>query len=410
MKTMYAGVVIVGAGLAGVSVAESLRNSGFTGPVALVSEEPHAPYDRPPLSKQFMLNGDADSVGIGTDVLKQVDFHQGERIDSVDAVNKRVVFASGKELAWNKLVLATGALPHRLVPLEAGPLPAFVLRTLGDAQRIRELLVPGARLVMVGGGPIGLELAVSARKLGADVTVVELTSRLMGRCTSPFLAEFLVQHHARNGINIRLGRMISQVHADGTVELDDATRIGADLLVVGVGVRANDALAAQAGLACSDGIFVDAFGRTTAPDVFAVGDVTRQRNPVSGQFERIETWANAKDQAISVTSGLLDARLAVPYTAVPWYWSEQGDLRIQAAGMPIGDAEVIRGDPDHNRFLTLQLRRGTLVGVAAVNAVRDFGICKKLIAAGARIDRARLADPGTDLRILAADAGKANAA
>ena len=122
MKTMYAGVVIVGAGLAGVSVAESLRNSGFTGPVALVSEEPHAPYDRPPLSKQFMLNGDADSVGIGTDVLKQVDFHQGERIDRVDAVNKRVVFASGKELAWNKLVLATGALPHRLVPLEAGPL------------------------------------------------------------------------------------------------------------------------------------------------------------------------------------------------------------------------------------------------------------------------------------------------
>lgn len=406
---MHSGVVIVGAGLAGITVAESLRNSEFKGPVTLVSEELQAPYDRPPLSKQFMLDGDAAGVAIGTEIVRQVDFYQGDRIAKVDVGSKRVVFASGKELAWNKLVIATGASPHRLPLLETGPLPVFVLRTLDDAQRIRERLVPGARLVVVGGGPIGLELAVSARKLGADVTLIELASRLMGRCTSPFLAEFLVQHHARNGIHIRLGRMISCVHPDGAIELDDATRIVADLLVVGVGVKANDALATQAGLASSDGVFVDTFGRTTAPDVFAVGDVTRQRNPVSGQFERIETWANAKDQAISVASGLLDARLAVPYTAVPWYWSDQGDLRIQAAGMPIGDEEVVRGDPDNNRFLTLQLRRGTLVGVAAVNAVRDFGACKKLIAAGARIDRSKLADPATDLRSLAADVAKATA-
>lgn len=407
MTPMPSGVVIVGAGVAGVSVATALRKDGYTGPVVLVSEEGQMPYDRPPLSKKFLLDGDAGSVRIGGAMLDSVEFVKGERIAKIDVATNRVVFASGKQLPWSKLVLATGALPNRLVALEAGPLPVFVLRTLDDSQRIRERLVPGARLVVVGGGPIGLELAVSARQLGADVTVVEAASRLMGRCTSPFLAEFLLQHHARGGINIRLGRYIRHVHDDGAVELDDGIRIAADLMVVGVGVKANDSIAVAAGLACSDGIFVDALGRTTAPNVFAAGDVTRQRNPVSGHFERIETWANAQDQAASLAVGLVEPGAATPYTGIPWYWSDQGELRIQAAGLPISDLEVVRGDPVSGRFLTLQLRRGVLVGVAAVNSVRDFGACKRLIAAAARVDREKLTDPATDLRSLVAPAEEA---
>ena len=402
MTGMQSGVVIVGAGLAGISVASALRSGGFVGPVVLVSAETEAPYDRPPLSKKFLLDGDTASVRIGTDMLDSVEFVRGMAIEKIDVAGKQVVFSGGKILRWDKLVIATGAIPNRLPSLERGPLPTFVLRSLEDSQRIRELLVPGVRLMVVGGGPIGLELAVTARQLGAEVTLIEAASRVMGRCTSPFLADYLVRHHGKNGIDIRLGRFIDHILDDGHVLLDNGTCVAADLLVVGVGVRANDAIAVQAGLACSDGIFVDARGRTTAPDVFAAGDVTRQRNPVSGNFERIETWANAKDQATAIVPGLLDSAAATPYAAVPWYWSEQGEMRIQAAGLPVGDQEVIRGDPESGRFLALQLRKGILVGVAAVNSVRDFGACKKLIAGAARIEPQTLADTGIDLRKLAA--------
>lgn len=393
-------IVIVGAGLAGVSIASGLRSSGFEGKVVLVSEETELPYDRPPLSKQFLLDGNDQSIRIGEDLTRNVELVCGHGVEAIDCGDRRVRLSNGTTLSWDKLVIATGAIPRRLAVPTSGSPPILLLRTLDDARRIRERLVAGANLLVVGGGPIGLELATTANKLGVTVTVVEAAPRVMARCAPSCLAEFLARYHAQRGIDVKLGRHVIRVGADMRVELDDGARLHADLMVVGIGVYVNDSLATAAGMATCDGIFVDAYGRTTAPGVYAVGDVTRQLNPVSNNFERIETWSNAHDQGLAVARGIADPNAALRYSAVPWYWSDQDELRIQAAGLPTGDDEILRGDPESGRFVALQLRRGIIVGVTAVNSPRDFGLFRRLIAAKAQLARDVLSDLATDLRSL----------
>ncbi|ODV42059.1 hypothetical protein AWV79_30670 [Cupriavidus sp. UYMMa02A] len=385
-----------------------MRELGFAGDVTLVSQEDEAPYDRPPLSKQFLLDGDADAILLQPEALAvqapaDIELIRGNPVVALDARSRELKLRDGRELHWDRLVLATGARPRALPALARLP-HAQTLRTLEDARAIRQTLMPGTRLLIVGGGPIGLELAAMGVQFDARVTLVEAADRLMTRSAPALIAEHLRRHHEDSGVDIRLGRSVVAVRDDGHAVFDDGACVAADLIVVGIGVQANDELAVQAGIASDDGIFVDGFGRTTTPDVFAIGDVTRQRNPITGRFERIETWSNAQGQARAVAAYLADPDSAAPYADTPWFWSDQGELRLQAAGAIAGDEQAVRGDPDSGRFSLIQWRDGRVVGVAAVNAARDFQMLKRLVAAGSRLRPEVLVDPKADLKSLVAAA------
>lgn len=394
-------VVVLGGGLAAVSFAGGLRSGGFGGEIVSVSDEFELPYDRPPLSKEFQREGVADKIRLDLSRAHDVQWLRGTPAATVDTQRREVLLADGRSLGYGTLVFATGATPRRLPALQGAPMPVITLRTLDDAQRIRAGLTAGARLVVIGGGVIGLELAATANGLGATATVIEALDRVMNRCASATLAAVVAQSHRERGVDLRLGRQVTGFDGHAIV-LDDGARVDADLVVVGIGVVANDALARAAEIACDDGIFVDRLGRTTCPGVYAIGDVTRQRNPISGRFERIETWSNAQNQGLAVARTLLDPT-AAPYADIPWYWSDQYDLRIQVAGVSMGDDEIVRGDASPgSKFSLIQLHRGRVVGVTCMNNVREFSSLKRLLGDVALPDRAVLADPGTDLRKLLA--------
>lgn len=403
--TLPSPVVVLGGGLAAVSLVSGLRAKGYTGDIIVVSDDAELPYDRPPLSKQFQRDGAADKIRLDLSRAPDIEWLHGVAAQRLDTRLREVHLADGRRLGYGTLVLATGAAPRQLAVLQGAAMPVLTLRTLDDATRIRERLVPGARLLVVGGGVIGLELAATARGLGAEVTVVEALPRLMNRCAPTRLADMMARHHHDQGVDLRFGRQVSG-HDGAQIVLDDDSRIAADLVVVGIGVVANDALARDAGIACDDGIFVDAHGRTTCPGVYAVGDVTRQRNPVSGRVERIETWSNAQNQAAATARTLLDPS-AAPYGDTPWFWSDQYEVRIQVAGLASGDEEIVRGEmAADGKFSLIQLQRGRVVGVACVNNAREFGSLKRLLAGSPLPDRAALADPAVDLRKLMAAAEK----
>ena len=394
-------IIVLGGGLASISFAGGLRSAGFQGGITVVADEPEPAYDRPPLSKDFLRDGDVEKIRLDLSHAPGVEWLRGVAAQRVATLAREVHLADGRCLNYGTLVFATGASPRVLPALQGAPMPVLTLRTLGDAQRIRSGLQPGARLLVIGGGVIGLELAATARALGVAVTLVEFLPRLMSRGASATLASFIARHHAEQGVDLRFGRSVTGFSKSHIV-LDDGSRIAADLVVVGIGVTANDALARAAGIACDDGIFVDGRGRTTCPNVYAIGDVTRQRNPVSGRFERIETWSNAQNQGLAVARALLDPA-APPYGDLPWYWSDQYALRIRVAGLTHGDDEIVRGDmASGEKFSLIHLLRGQVVGASCVNNTSEFTALKRLITSGARPDRAALADPATDLRKLVA--------
>ncbi|WP_096696844.1 NAD(P)/FAD-dependent oxidoreductase [Polaromonas sp. AER18D-145] len=400
-NSALAPVVVLGGGLASVSFAGGLRSGGFQGSIIVVTDELEPAYDRPPLSKDFLRDGTTEKIRLDLSRSPDVEWLRGVAAQRVDTHAREVHLADGRCLKYGTLVFATGASPRVLPALQGAPMPILTLRTLGDAQRIRDGLVPGARLLVVGGGVIGLELAATARALGVAVTLVEFLPRLMSRGASATLASFVARHHAEQGVDLRFGRSVTGFSRSRIV-LDDGRQIDADLVVVGIGVTANDSLARATDIACDDGIFVDGRGRTTCPNVYAIGDVTRQRNPVSGRFERIETWSNAQNQGLAVARALLDPT-APPYGDLPWYWSEQYALRIQVAGLTNGDDEIVRGDmATGDKFSLIHLSRGQVVGASCVNNAREFTSLKRLITGGSLPDRSALANPGTDLRNLIA--------
>jgi 3-phenylpropionate/trans-cinnamate dioxygenase ferredoxin reductase subunit len=400
MNTRTDRVVIVGAGLAGVGVARGLRQSGHTGPITLLGDEAHPPYDRPPLSKQYLLDGDEAALRLSPEPLPDVALLTGCAVTSVDVAGRTVRRQDGSVLDWDRLVFATGTRPRQLETLAASH-RVTPLRTLDDARRIRQHLRPGARLLVIGGGPIGLELAATAQQLGTHATVVEAAERLMGRSAPALIAKHLLRHHRAQGVDVHLGRSVVSVDDGGLVTLDDGHTEHADLVVVGIGVVANDTLAIAAGIATEDGILVDGHGRTNAPGVYAAGDVTRHRHPLSGRIERIETWANAQGQAAAVAAAMVDPDGAPPYGDTPWYWSDQGSLRLQCAGLVQGDTQALRGDPDSGSFVLLQWQADRLCGVAAVNAVRDFNPLRRLIAVGCTLTPEQLTAPGVNLKQIA---------
>jgi 3-phenylpropionate/trans-cinnamate dioxygenase ferredoxin reductase subunit len=399
--------VIVGAGQAGGWCAKTLRDQKFEGRIVMLGEEPDPPYERPPLSKQLLLGKmEPDKTKFWPDESWgqwNVEFRPNTRVARIDRAGRAVETASGERIAYDRLMIATGSRP-RTLPVPGADLPGVhTLRTIPDSLAIRERIRAGARVVVVGGGWIGLEVAAGARKLGAEVTVVEALDRLCARALAPDVSGWLLGLHRGEGVEVRLKASVARFEGDGALAravLADGSAIPCTLAVVGIGIVPNAELAAEAGLAIDNGIVVDDRGRTSDPDIFAAGDVTNHPNAVLGRRVRLESWENAQNQGIAAARAMLDA--GEPYAEVPWFWSDQFEMNIQLVGLPDKyDATAVRGAMTDNEFTVFYLAGGKLVGAAGVNTGRDVRFCRRLIQAGVTASPAELADPTVKLQALA---------
>ncbi|TPO12639.1 hypothetical protein FJ980_02605 [Mesorhizobium sp. B1-1-5] len=395
-----AGVVIVGAGHAGGRVAERLRHGGFTGPIDVAGAETELPYERPPLSKGVLTSSGVPANAYLLSPARWneigVRFHLGVEAVGIDRREKIVALSNDASLSYRKLVLATGLSPRRIRSLEPVAARIFYLRSFSDALALRGRIVAGTRLVLVGAGLIGLEVAASAVKVGAAVTVLEAADRPLSRLLPPYLSQWLADLHERAGVRILCGRQVvlsKALSTAGRLHLDDGSMLEADLVVVGIGGTPNDRIAGEAGLHVDNGIVVNEFGQTSDPDVFAAGDVAAHENRVFGQRWRLESWKNAEDQAAVVASYLCGN--PSPYSEVPWFWTDQYDLNIQVAGVPsIGGPAYERGKPGDRAYLAYFTTGGRLIGAIGVGCGRDIRIVREMIKAGARPDDAELIRKG----------------
>jgi 3-phenylpropionate/trans-cinnamate dioxygenase ferredoxin reductase subunit len=398
-------IVIVGAGHAGGRMAEALRAAGVAAPIHLVGEEAYPPYERPPLSKDLLTG----KVAVESTFIQPAAFwaehgitlHLGARASAIDRAAKQVRLADGATLDYATLVLATGGRPRRLaLPGSDSPRLRY-LRDIEDTKALRGLLAPGKRLTVVGAGVIGLEVAASARTLGAAVTVLELAPAPLGRVVERAVGDWFLALHLKNGVDMRMGaslREIRDTEAGAVLALTDGTTVEADVIVAGIGIQPNSELAEAAGLAVADGVVTDAHGRTADPAIFAIGDVASSFHRVLGRHQRLEAWRGAENQPRAVAQVIAGG--TAPYDEVPWMWSDQYDVNLQVAGLPrAADRTVRRGTDD--KFTLIQLLDGVVVGGVTVNQGRDMRPLQSLIAKAARPDPARLADPAVQLAQIA---------
>jgi len=407
MDSSNARVVIVGAGHAGGSVAGFLRQYGFEGPITLIGEEPVAPYQRPPLSKAW-LKGEADADSLQ---LKDSDWWAQSGVDlqlnqSVTAIDRdaRTVTVNGRPIAYDALVLATGARA-RTVDIPGSDLEGVLfLRTAADAELLKARLGPGRRLAVVGGGYVGLEAAASATALGGRAIVLEREPRVLARVASETLSAFYQAAHARRGVEILTAASVVALEGGRSVTaaaLADGRRIACDTVLIGVGAWPNVELAEAAGLVCRDGIVVDAAARTNDPAIWAVGDVTRRPSALYGGDIRFESVPNVLEQAKQAAAAI--AGRDQPPLEVPWFWSDQFDLKLQMAGLARDtDRLIIRGDTDAEHFAVFHLRGDVIRCVEAVNAPPEFMAGRLLIGAETPVDADRLADPSVSMKTVAA--------
>jgi 3-phenylpropionate/trans-cinnamate dioxygenase ferredoxin reductase subunit len=403
-------VVIVGAGQAGLSAAESLRSGGYAGAITLLGAEPHGPYHRPPLSKAW-LAGEMEAAQLvmrAPEMLarKQIVLRTDTTVVAIDRAATQLRLADGTSLAYTGLVLATGATPRRL-PLPGADAPnVHVLRSRDDAAAlalgIAECTAQGRPLVVIGGGFIGLEVAATARKKGLAVTVLEAAPRLLARVLPPLLSDWYAHLHRSHEVELVFDAQISAIEQQGgraaAVVLADGRRVPCGVVLLGVGVLANDTLAREAGLATEAGIVVDACGRTADPRIVAAGDCTACRLP-DGGLRRLESVQNAVEQGKSAAAALMGQKR--PFKATPWFWSDQYDCKLQMAGLSAGaDIAVARGDLAGQSFSVYHFRGDCLLAVDSVNATKDHLLARKLLEAGVSPTAAQAANTGFDLATL----------
>lgn len=399
-------IVIAGAGHAAGQVITSLRQKKFGGQVTLIGEEPYLPYQRPPLSKKF-LAGDMAPERL---FVKPPSFYEDPSIDvmlgravtGIDRQQKEVSTDQGETISYDTLILALGSRVRRL-PVAGADLPGVhYLRGIADVEAIRESLKADTSLVVVGAGYIGLEVAAVARTLGANVTVVEMADRVMSRVVSPEISDFYQIEHTNHGVKLKLSTTVTAILGKKrvkAVETGNGDSIPADLVIIGVGIVPNTELASDAGLPVDDGIVVDDHCRTSDPDIYAVGDCTRHPNDIYGRQLRLESVQNALEQAKVAADNICGKDTS--YCEVPWFWSDQYDLKLQIAGLSTDyDDVVIRGNPAGRSFSCLYLGNGRLIAVDAVNSPRDFLQSKALIGSRAIVPIEKLADPDTALKDL----------
>lgn len=403
---MTAQYVIIGAGQAGAQAALSLRQAGFAGRIVMIGEEPHFPYQRPPLSKAY-LQGVLSAERL---MLKPEAFYEKESIEvrrgvsalGIDRGAGRIALSDGSHIAYDRLLIATGAPPRRIVCPGGDLAGVHYLRRIADSDALRPILTLGRRLVIIGAGYIGLEVAAIARKSGLAVTVLEAQERVLARVAGRELSTFFENAHRAAGVDLRLGARLSGFEGRERVEcatLGDGKRIACDAVLVGIGAEPATALAAEAGLAVGNGVIVDEAARTSDPAIFAAGDVSNFPSSLYGRRLRLESVPNAIEQAKVAGAGM--AGHTAIHDGVPWFWSDQYDVKLQTAGLADGaDTAILRGDPLANRFSIWSLKEGRVVAADCVNDPAAFATARKLIAAKASPAPERLADPGIDYKSL----------
>ncbi len=389
-------LIIVGAGQAAAQAVQSLRADGFTGPITLIGDEPYGPYQRPPLSKAYLLGTlERERLFLKSDAFYQetnCELVLNASVTAIHRSDKTVQLGDGRKLSYDLLLLATGARVRRLKCPGADLPGVYYLRDIADANALQAVFSSGKRIAIVGGGYIGLEVAAVAAKRGLTVTLFEAMDRLLARSSSVTVSDFYAAEHERAGVTLKLRTGLEAIEGNGKVERIRAggQTYDADIVLVGIGVLPNDELATHAGLAAQDGIVVDQNGMTGDPSIFAAGDCTRHIGR-DGTALRLECVQNAIDQAKHVALAITGK--PKPYSEVPWFWSDQYDLKLQIAGMiRPGDHAVLRGDPAARKFSVFHLRDGVLAAVEAVNAAPDYMLGKKWIADRLRVDPVRLAD------------------
>ena len=395
-------VIVIGAGQAGSSCVVKLRNGGFTGRITLIGAEPAPPYQRPPLSKAYLM-GDMplERLFLRPEAFygeQDIDLRLGCEVSAIDT-NAQTVTAGGEVLSYSDLVLATGSVPRRLPAAIGGALDGvFVVRDLADVDAMAPRFVSGARVLIVGGGYIGLEAASVASKLGLEVVLVEMADRILQRVAAPETSDYFRDLHTSHGVDIREGVGLERLTGEGAVSgavLSDGTSLDVDFVIVGVGIAPATALAEAAGITLDNGIATDAQGRTSAPHVWAAGDCASF--PYRGDRIRLESVPNAIDQAECVAENIMGA--GRDYAARPWFWSDQYDVKLQIAGLNTGYDRVVTRDG--GKAISFWYYKGdTLLAVDAANDPRGYMIGKRLVEAGKSPDPAVIADPASDLKAL----------
>lgn len=398
------GIVIIGAGQAGASLAMKLRSLGYRGAVSLIGEEAHPPYQRPPLSKGYLLG----EMELGRLYLRAPDFwanqditlHLDRRAVAIDCREKTVTLQGGETLAYDQLALTTGARPKLLPGSVGGGLGnVFAIRTLADIDALAQVLQPGAKVLILGGGYIGLEAAAVTAKLKLEVTLVELAPRILQRVAAQETSEYFRALHRKYGVTIIEGVGLDHLVGDGVVRgavLSDGRNLAADVVIVGIGIEPNADLARDAGLAMDNGIRTDEFGHTSEPTIWAAGDCASF--PYEGRRIRLESVGNAIDHAETVAENILGANKA--YWPKPWFWSDQYDAKLQIAGLNTGYDQVVTRTGAEGALSFWYYRDGRLLAVDAVNDARAYMVGKRLIEMGRSADPAVVSDSTTDLKAL----------
>jgi 3-phenylpropionate/trans-cinnamate dioxygenase ferredoxin reductase component len=399
---MLDSIVIVGAGQAAAQLVASLAQDGFTGAVTLVGDEPHLPYQRPPLSKKYL----AGELTLDRLYVRPAAFYEkagtkvmlGTPVERIDRNAKAVLLGDGTRLSYATLVLATGSRARTLALPGVDREGVFFLRNIADVEALRARFAPGKSLVVVGGGYIGLELAAVAAKLGLKVTVLEQAPRVMGRGVGPVVSHFYERLHREEGVQVHTGVAVRRLEA-GQVVCDGSSH-PADLVLIGTGAIPNVELARAADLAVEDGIAVDAECRTSDPSIYAIGDCTTQHHALFAQRLRLESVHNALEQGRIAAASICGK--PAPSPQVPWFWSDQYDVKLQMVGLSAGhDEAVVRGNPERSRsFAVFYLRQGALIAVDAVNRAPEFMMSRQLIADRACLDPAKLRDETVAVRDL----------
>ena len=404
----HADVVIVGTGHGGAQAAIALRQNGFEGSVILIGRENEPPYERPPLSKEYLAGQkpferiQIRPVQFWAD--KDIDLRLGHYVAAVDWMDHTITLGDDSRISYRKLIWAAGGDPRRLSCPGSDLAGIHSVRNRADVDRMKAELAAGAkRVVVVGGGYIGLEAAAVLTKLGCKVTVLEAQSRVLARVAGKELSEFFEARHRAHGVNLRLNVTVERIEGDGTVSgvrLEDGEVLPADMVVVGIGIVPATGPLIAAGAAGGNGVDVDEFCRTTLDDVYAIGDCAAHANPYAdNSVIRLESVQNANDMASTAARAICGDKQ--PYHAFPWFWSNQYDLKLQTAGLSLDhDQTVLRGDPATDRFSVLYLKEGRVIAIDCVNSVKDYVQGRKLIEARLEPDPAILADADLPLKDL----------
>jgi 3-phenylpropionate/trans-cinnamate dioxygenase ferredoxin reductase component len=403
--------VIVGASLAGAKAAETLRAEGFDGPLILIGEETERPYERPPLSKGYLLGSDErDSIYVhphGWYAEHDVDLRLGTTVTAIDPSAHEVVLADGGRVGYARLLLTTGSSPRHLPVPGAGLPNVLYLRRLDDCERIKATFQTASRVAVIGAGWIGLETAAAARAAGVEVTVLEAADLPLLRVLGAEAAQVFADLHSQHGVDLRFGVQVAEIAgSEGSatgVRLADGTHVAADAVIVGVGITPNSQLAEEAGLKVSNGIVVDAQLRTSNPDIYAAGDVASAFHPLLGKHIRVEHWANALNQPQTAARAMLGQDVA--YERIPYFYTDQYDLGMEYSGHvePGGyDQVVFRGDVAQREFIAFWLRGGSVLAGMNVNIWDVNDAIQAIVRAGKPVDVGMLADPNVPLQEIAA--------